>query len=279
MKPYSKTLKKNPKDQEEIAVTPKLKDHATKNALCPNWKLEVGVDSTGQLVVKRGKQHETEQTNQEKAGVTLKINSKNAKGSGMLETIRNIFWEDETSNHRNQRTQSFWNKSEMRKLIWLLFEFAISKQHNFGHPLNFSKRRDWIYHVPAITKLVALELLLLTSSCLVRLQKNQIWAKCIQIELRNNRNRHLKSWSENDFGLKSHEMVHSLSSLCVRRKLKIRADWDPRLSCLCWIHLKWEERGGKEEEEKIARSAKISEGRKRRRRKEKREDVCWSVQL
>jgi len=36
MKPYSKTLKKNPKDQEEIAVTPKLKDHATKNALFPN---------------------------------------------------------------------------------------------------------------------------------------------------------------------------------------------------------------------------------------------------
>ena len=28
----------------------------------------------------------------------------------------------------------------------LLFEFAISKQHNFGHPQNFSKRRDWIYH-------------------------------------------------------------------------------------------------------------------------------------
>ena len=121
----------------------------------------------------------------------------------MLETIRNFFWKDETANHRNQRTQSFWNKSEMRKLIWLLFEFAISKQHNFGHPLNFSKRRDWMYHVPAITKLVALELLLLTSSCLVRLQKNQIWAKCIQIKLRNNRNRHLKSWSGNDFGLKS----------------------------------------------------------------------------
>ena len=200
---YSKTLKKNPEDQEEVAVSPKLKDHATKNALCPNWKLEVGVDSTGQLVVKRGKQHETEHTNLEKAGVTLKINSKNAKGSGMLETIRNFFWKDETSNHINQRTQSFWNKSEMRKLIWLLFEFAISKQHNFGHPLNFSKRRDWIYHVPAITRLVALELLLLTSSCLVRLQKNQIWAKCIQIKLRNNRNRHLKSWSENDFGLKS----------------------------------------------------------------------------
>ena len=127
-------------------MTPKLKDHATKNALCLNWKLEVGVDSTGQLVVKRGKQHETEQTNLEKAGVTLKINSKNAKGSGILETIRNFFWKDETANHRNQRTQSFWNKSEMRKLIWLLFEFAISKQHNFGHPLNFSKRRNWIHH-------------------------------------------------------------------------------------------------------------------------------------